>query len=306
MLYPTELRGLGTFLARRGVCAPGRKSAASVLYVDAGSRDSSIGMVWHPLLALGVVSVALAPASVAAEPQPCAMRGGRTAAVAEALDGGALRLADGSEATLAGIVLPNRLDGEAGSPALAEAARARVAQLTVGASVRLVAAARRPDRYGRMAAQVFANGAWLQGELLKAGLARVSAVAEPAGCAKALAALEAEARRARRGLWADPGYAVRDAEDLGALNRLVGRFAVVEGRVLAAGQARGTTYLNFGRHWKEDFTVKIRGRARKGVEAALGDPLALKGRRIRVRGWIESENGPMIAVARAEQIELAE
>src|SRR5919202_6772377 len=278
MLYPTELRGLGTFLARRGVCAPVRKSAASVLYVDAGPRDSSIGMVWHPFLALGVVSAALAPASVAAEPQPCAVRGGRTAAVAEALDGGALRLADGSEATLAGIVLPNRLDGEAGSPALAEAARARVAQLTVGASVRLVAAARRPDRYGRMAAQVFANGAWLQ----------------------------AEARRARRGLWADPGYAVRDAEDLGALNRLVGRFAMVEGRVLAAGQARGTTYLNFGRRWKEDFTVKIRGRVRDGVEAALGDPLALRGRRIRVRGWIESENGKMIAVARAQQIQLAE
>ena len=47
-------------------------------------------------------------------------------------------------------------------------------------------------------------------------------------------------------------------------------------------------------------------RLRVLLHAALTNPLGLKGRRIRVRGWIESENGPMIAVARPEQIELAE
>ena len=283
--------------------APSRKSAASGAYAGAGKQAP---MTWHPFLALAVLSAALAPLSAGAAPQPCAGRAGRTTAVAGARDDATLRLADGSEVTLAGILLPNRLDGQPGSPALAEAARARLERLSAATSVRLVAAARRPDRYGRAAVHAFADGAWLQGELLKAGLARVSAFAEPAGCAKALAALEAEARRARRGLWGDPGYAVRDAEDLGALNRMVGRFAVVEGRVLSAGQARGVTYLNFGRRWKEDFTVKIQGRAGKRIDAALMNPLGLKGRRIRVRGWIESENGPMIAVARPEQIELAE
>ena len=250
-----------------------------------------------------------APAEAAEGARACAGRAGRTAQVAEALDGGALRLAEGEETMLAHVLLPSRLDGAAGAAALAEEARALLARLTAGETVRLVAADREPDRYGRLPSHVVAGagkGTWIQGALLTAGLARVSSFAEPAGCAKALLAMEAEARLARRGLWADPAYAVRDAGDIEALNRLIGRFAVIEGRILEAGTARDAIYLNFGQRWKEDFTVKIAGRTRNGIKAVLGDPLALKGRQVRVRGWVESENGPMIVLTRPEQIELIE
>ena len=36
------------------------------------------------------------------------------------------------------------------------------------------------------------------------------------------------------------------------------------------------------------------------------DPTSLEGRRVRVRGWLQSLNGPMIEVTHPEQIEVLE
>ena len=56
--------------------------------------------------------------------------------------------------------------------------------------------------------------------------------------------------------------------------------------------------------WRTDFTVEIEGRDRKRfIEAGL-DPASLQGRRIRVRGWVDWRNGPMIQATHPEQIEI--
>jgi micrococcal nuclease len=67
----------------------------------------------------------------------------------------------------------------------------------------------------------------------------------------------------------------------------------------------GIAYLNFGEDWHTDFTVEIE-RKDKGafVAAGLDLGLALAGMHMRVRGWIEWLNGPMIHTTHPKQIEL--
>ena len=143
----------------------------------------------------------------------------------------------------------------------------------------------------------------MQSLLLAQGEALVSAEVTDKDCAAVLAAAEAEARRARRGIWADPA-AIKNAESPGDILAGIGRFTVVEGRVLSVRQAGATTYLNFGRNWTRDFAVTISRRVAAALEAAGISLKSLENRRIRVRGWVEARGGPRIEVLRAGQIEM--
>src|SRR5882757_5740360 len=162
-----------------------------------------------------------------------------------------------------------------------------------------------PDRYGRQPAFVFlaSSDTPVQNLLLAQGEALVSGTVTGKDCAAALLAAEAEARRAKRGFWADP-TAIKNAESPGDILAGIGRFTVVEGKVLSVRQAGATTYLNFGRNWTRDFAVTISRRMMPAFEAAGLLPKSLENRRIRVRGWVEARGGPRIEVRRVGQIEL--
>lgn len=228
--------------------------------------------------------------------------------VVEVIDGDTVRIdppVDGlAEVRLAGIqgVKPP-LDRPADRPwPLALQADQALADLAVGKEVRLVPAERPVDRYGRLTAQVYlADGRWLQGELLRQGLARVATSPDSRGGAAPMLAIEADARQARRGLWASPVYAVASPT---TVRDRIGSFAVVEGEVVAARRVKDRVYLNFGHDWRDDFTVTIAKPALPLFEKAGLDPLALEGGRIRVRGWVERYNGPAIEATHPEQIEV--
>jgi hypothetical protein len=140
-------------------------------------------------------------------------------------------------------------------------------------------------------------------ELLRRGEALVSTEVTDKNCAAELAAAEAEALQAKKGTWADPA-AIKNAESAGDILAGIGRFTVVEGRVLSVRQAGATTYLNFGRNWTRDFAVTISRRMLPAVEAAGLGPKSLENRRIRVRGYVEARTGPRIEVLRVGQIEM--
>ncbi|HET6520278.1 MAG TPA: thermonuclease family protein [Geminicoccaceae bacterium] len=229
----------------------------------------------------------------------------RVAPRAVAAADGAIALADGRTVHLAAVELPALLQPESAS---AERARAALAELLDGAEVRLglAAAAAIPDRYGRLAAQLRrgADGLWVQGELLRRGLARVRTTPDHRALAAGMLALEDEARTAGRGLWADPAYAVRRHDEAAAH---VGSFQIVAGRVARVAETRGYIYLNFDdRDRRRDFTVRVR----RGDLRALGrdglDPAALAGRRVRVRGWLLEAGGPLVELSHGEQIEVLE
>jgi endonuclease YncB( thermonuclease family) len=218
---------------------------------------------------------------------------GRVAAV---IDARTLRLEDGREVRLAGI-----------EPVATEATNrtAALAAIVTGHEVTLRGEDDTPDRYGRQPAFVFLDGAEdpVQVRLLALGAALVSGTVTDKDCASVLNAAETAARQARKGTWADPA-AIKNAESPGDILTGIGRFTVVEGRILSVRQAGATTYLNFGRNWTRGFAVTISRRMIAALEAAGVAPKSLENRRIRVRGWVEARRGPRIEVLRVGQIEM--
>ncbi len=141
----------------------------------------------------------------------------------------------------------------------------------------------------------------MQGRLLADGMARVYTFADNRVAAATMLALEASARAAGRGIWRHPYYAVRHPE---AARGDIGTFQVVAGRVVDAAEVRGRIYLNYGADWREDFTATLDPETARLFRGEGVEPLDLEGRRLRVRGWIQSYNGPMIEITHPEQIEV--
>jgi endonuclease YncB( thermonuclease family) len=218
--------------------------------------------------------------------------------VVEVIDARSFRLQDGREIRLAGIE-----PAATGAPIANRGAA--LAALILGQQVRLLGEDDSPDRYGRQPAFVFLEGADtpVQGLLLAQGAALVSGTVTDKDCASVLTAAEAAARQDKRGAWADP-TAIKNTESPGDILTRIGRFTVVEGKVLSVRQAGATTYLNFGRNWTRDFAVTIPKRGLAAFEAAGIVLKSLESRRIRVRGWVEAHGGPRIEALRVGQIEV--
>jgi endonuclease YncB( thermonuclease family) len=185
---------------------------------------------------------------------------------------------------------------------LAEEARQTLAALSLGRQIRLSFGGLVLDRYRRLTAQVHdENGLWLQGEMVARGMARVRSLPDNGVPVADLLLMEAAARAEMRGIWADPFYRIRSPDEA---EGDIDSFQIVEGTVVDRARVRDRIYLNFGPDWRTDFTVSIETRLLKTFEKAALDPMDLKGRKIRVRGWIESRNGPSIDVTHPEQIEV--
>jgi endonuclease YncB( thermonuclease family) len=228
---------------------------------------------------------------------------GETLRAEAAIDGDTLRLTDGRELRLIGLRAPKTGPrGDARDRDLAAEARRTLDRLAAGRTLAIEIGGLAEDRRGRVLAQTTtAEGVWLQGAILAAGLARVETFADNRARAGAMLALEAEARAAGRGLWADPRFRVLSAAEA---ERLVDGFHLVEGRVVRVTERRDRLYLDFGADWRRDFTVSIAKRDRASFRAAGIDPAELADVRLRVRGWVRVFNGPMIEATHPEQIEL--
>ncbi len=249
------------------------------------------GTIWFALILLGLV---LGARGGGAEE----LAWSAPLAVARVPAGDRLELADGRTVRLAGIRLP------AGPGAkLTEQAQATLAGLLAEQAVRLGTAAAPVDRYGDLVAQVErADGKWLQGALLEQGLAEVETRPGEVLRAAQMLALERAARAERRGLWADPTFAPRSVERVADA---IGSFQIVQGRVLRVASTQDYLYVNFGRDWRSDFTLRLRrAELDDRFEGSGVDVLALAGRRIEVRGFVLDAGGPLIELSHPEQLQI--
>lgn len=214
--------------------------------------------------------------------------------VKEVLTSKSLLLEGGTVVRLAGIQTPNP-----GEPQADESMKALEAMVK-GQQVRLKSPKDAIDRHGRLVAQVYLeDGSWVQGELLKQGRAMVYSFPDQREHAREMLAFERAARAAGRGIWAEEYYRVIAPEEAG---KFFGRFKIVQGKVQDVAERRNGMYINFGEDWRTDFTLFI---ARGDLRRFKGmDILSLKGKTIRARGWVESRNGPFLALSHPEQVEL--
>ena len=233
---------------------------------------------------------------------------GGVARVVQVVDGDTVMLGTpvfgANQVRLVGIQAPKLPLGRDGFKKwpLAGEAKAALERLTLGHVVELRFGGRRMDRYGRLLAHLYVDGeTWVQGTMLNDGMARVYSFPDNRSLAPEMLKAEAAARAARGGMWALTAYAIRPVVETPGL---IGGFYLVEGGVLDAATGKGRTYLNFGADWREDFTVSIDKRAMKLFKKSGFDLLALKNKRIRVRGWLKKFNGPMIEASHPEQIEV--
>jgi|SRR5579883_638995 len=227
----------------------------------------------------------------------------KIAAIGDRLD---VTLADGRQVRLAGLDPP---DPDRGDPAVAAAAQLFAADWLVGREVGLRVLYAKPDRWGRLPADLVAPppdgaaGAPVSAAiaLLSAGEARVWPEPDVYACLADLLKAEAEGRDKRLGLWRDPYYAIVDAADLDNLRKRDGQFTLVEGTPSRVGEGRNRYYLDFGLH--RGFTIVIPKKRAKVFERAGISIPALAGARIRVRGALDNRFGVRMEISEPDAVE---
>lgn len=275
-----------------------------------GAAAVALGFV-APLAAMEMPAVCQIAKEQTAEVLPARLRA--VSALASA-DGTALTLEDGRTIRLADIGVPRAelYETIAGEKAVPQPPA--LAELEPGRSLLVSVQSDTPDRWGRIAAHVSLPGnlsgdaaapaEWLSGHLVANGRAFVLPGDGETACIDALYALEADARHARRGLWRDPAHRVWMADDERLSEEATGAWRIVSGRVVSVGVTKTNHYLNFGRDWNTDFTVTVQTRDVERFAAAGRHPEGLKGRLVRVRGWLRKWNGAVIEVTRPGEIEV--
>ena len=236
---------------------------------------------------------------------PASLVDGGQARVTAVVDGDTVVLEDGRHVRLVGIQAPKLPLGRPNFAAwpLGEEAKAALAEMILNRDVHVHLAATPQDRHGRVLAHLtrVEDAQWLQGEMLTRGLARVYTFPDNRALAAELLSFERQARSDARGMWALPYYAVRNVDNVRFDD---GTFQIIEGRVQDTAKIKKRIYLNFGADWRSDFTIKVNLRDERLFEDAGLDLVALKGQRVRVRGWLKSQNGPMIELDHPERLEL--
>ncbi|MGE3142097.1 MAG: thermonuclease family protein [Hyphomonadaceae bacterium] len=253
------------------------------------------------------------------------LESGERGRVAEIVDGDTLALEGGLRVTLTGVEAPY------GAAPYAREARAALERLALGRPAHLAygglkriprrapqtangdAAETRPET---ALAQVFVQSEggrwlWLQRALVAEGAAWVRTRRDNAARAPDLLAVEAEARRARRGLWALTEYRVRtpaalaaEAADLPDDCRKRGApFRIVEGGVTDVRESPRRVALSLGRG-QDAPQIVVFGAAVEAWRAEGPAFASYKDQRVRAHGPAENRRGQHLCVDNPAQIEL--
>ena len=255
----------------------------------------------------------------------CGIEAGPTRAVAGIVDAATIRLDDGKEARLAGIVVPSARDAGAhsGSWPPESEARAALAALVAGRNVALGLGSRREDRWGRVPAHLFVEQegeqVWVQGRLVALGHARAGPAPDDDACAPRLLEREREARGAGRGLWASSAYHIRPADRPSELARYQGSFQLVRGIVERVGGTRSLVVVELASGEEAAGAPAQPGAAdagrrsrrgtmrvvwRRSLDTGLAATGGLVGSTVLVRGWIDVRAGPEIELLAKGQVEV--
>lgn len=149
--------------------------------------------------------------------------------------------------------------------------------------------------------QTEGGGQSLEELLIAAGAARVAPKTDDIGFISGLLATEGAARQQQTGLWSLNAYRIFDASNA---QGAIGGYHLVEGQVVSANKTRSRFYLNFGADYRDDFTASAASAVIRRWAKKEFDPATLEGARVRVRGFVESINGPSVDMAHRLQIEV--
>jgi micrococcal nuclease len=165
------------------------------------------------------------------------------------------------------------------------------------------------DRYGVPLAHVISDDdhVWIQEDLVAKGLAWAYSTETSRLLVDTLKEIEEKARNRKAGFWANPEYAIKTPE---SVKGYANSYQIVEGKILNVTVKPNTTFINFGKDWNTDFTIRIPKKTgnnifsqQTGQILVSVDPSAWKNHWVRIRGWVEENKGPTIELTHNEQLE---
>lgn len=264
-------------------------------------------------------------AQVAAELSNCGLEPGPETTVASVIDADSVRLADGKEVKLVGVLAPRAFDvGASPGTWLAEKeAQIALSTLVLGQTVALAFAGPRTDRHDRVLAHLILTRnrvqSWIQRELIRTGHARVHVAPGAGACLELLLTEEVAARARRAGLWSNAAYQVRPADRPSELERFRWTYQLVLGRIERLSGSRGMASADFESSESQPITGLVSRRPifRVVWKRAGGTATAFASRKgavdhgamrlgidVLVRGWIGGRAGPEIELLTPLQIDV--
>jgi len=143
-------------------------------------------------------------------------------------DGDTFKTVRGEKVRLLGINTPEVRHGTEPGQVMGDAATRALKRMIAGKAVRLAFDKERRDIYGRTLAQVWRrDGTWVNGEMVRRGLAHVYTFTPNLRWSEQLLALERPARKQRLGIWNTKRFSVLPANRVKPLH--IGQFHVVTG-----------------------------------------------------------------------------
>jgi endonuclease YncB( thermonuclease family) len=231
------------------------------------------------VLALGMAAAGCGRAEPGLSTADCSAGPGlERAEVAYVVDGDTLHLSNGDKVRLIGINTPEMgRDGRAPQP-LARAATDALRELVGGGTVLLQDGVDPRDRYGRRLAHVFtADGANVEAQMLRRGLAFHVAVTPNFAHLECLQLAQTVAREAGRGVWREAAYQSLPASRLG---RKQAGFTRVHGRVTSV------TFKDNGWWLQLDGKIGLRIEEESQYLFDRYQLSSLRGQRVEASGWL--------------------
>jgi micrococcal nuclease len=223
--------------------------------------------------------------------------------VVKVIDGDTIRLANGKLLRYIGIDTPEIRIKQGGkfvyqpSPFSLEAKKNNQ-QLVGDKFVRIEFDVEKYDRYGRLLGYCFVNETFVNAKLLEEGYAVLYTKPPNIKYVDLFVKLQKKARKEKRGIWGS--YQIIDHTQAG---QYINQIRTVRGRVVSTYQSEKCVFLNFGRDWRNDFTVVIFNNALKFFYERGINPLTFyRGKTIEVSGRIRKYNGPEIIVNIPDEI----
>ncbi len=144
---------------------------------------------------------------------------------------------------------------------------------------------------------------WVQDFLISNGLSWAFSTIDSQKSMPTLKKLEYVARKNDMGFWGAHLYRVKNPREI---KDYINSYQIVEGYVLNVTKRRKSIYINFGNNWRTDFTIVFRKDSQKPFikKYKKFDLANLKNLRVKIRGWIEESNGPMIELTHPEQMDI--
>jgi len=176
---------------------------------------------------------------------------------------------------------------------------------TVGVYITSTDVNARKNELGHIYAHILTqDGKWVQADMVSRGLAYATSDESSRDLVRALYKYEELGRARKLGLWQYPKYDIKNDATIG---KYINTFNIYEGVITDTRDNKRYIFLNFGKDIEKNVTAVI-----KMTDQLIFIPENtistfkyndLKGRHVRIRGWFEEKDGPMLLITHPEQIE---